>query len=270
MNGRMRVLTLAGALVALVSASAGRALPSCRNPNFVRGTSYVIQASATDPVRVRWYGHSFFEITSGGGTVVITDPFGSMGYPIPEVWPHVVTVGREHGNHNNVGLANGDPMVLRGLKSNYTEWNNINFTYRDVLIYNVPVHMRGYSGYRESLMGSAFVFEMNGMCILHAGDVSESFNEDQLQLAGRIDVLMVPIGGTYTAGPEEARRIVEQLRPKIVIPMHYWQQRGTLESFINGPYPVRFVGSDSFTVSSDTLPRDTVIYVLEVGAGSGM
>jgi L-ascorbate metabolism protein UlaG (beta-lactamase superfamily) len=236
----------------------------------VKGSAFIIQAAVSSPVQVRWFGHSFFEITSGSGTVVVTDPFGPMGYPMPEVRPHVVTVGREHGNHNNVGLALGDPVVLRGLKENFSEWNDVNVTYRDVLIYNVPVHMRGYSGYRESLMGSAFVFEVDGMCILHSGDISEPFNEDQLQLVGHIDVLLVPIGGVFAAGPDEAKRIVGQLRPKIAVPMHYWQQRGVLESFIEGPYPVRFLGADRFTVSGHSLPPATEIYVLEAGMGSGL
>jgi L-ascorbate metabolism protein UlaG (beta-lactamase superfamily) len=183
---------------------------------------------------------------------------------MPEVWPHVVTVGREHGNHNNVGLARGSPVVLRGLREETLEWNVIDLTFRDVLIYNVPTHQRGYMEYWESMKGAAFVFEMDGMCILHAGDVSEPFNEDQLQFVGHIDVLLVPIGGRYTAGPEEAKQIIDQLKPKIVVPMHYWYGRGALERFTEGRHPVRFLNTNKFTVSKDTLPPVTEIYVLNV------
>jgi hypothetical protein len=91
-------------------------------------------------VEIKWFGHAFFQITSSAGTRIITDPFGNMGYPMPEVWPHVVTVGRESGNHNNVGLARGDPLVLRGQNLGTNEWNQVNTTFRDVLIYNVPIH----------------------------------------------------------------------------------------------------------------------------------
>jgi len=118
--------------------------------------------------------------------------------------------------------------------------------------------------YRGSMKGAAFVFEVDGMCILHSGDVSEPFNEDQLQFLGHIDVLLVPIGGRYTAGPEEAKRIIDQLKPKIVVPMHYWYGTGVLERFIEGPHPARFLHTNTFIVSKDTLPPVTEIYVLKV------
>ena len=244
---------------------AGQLEAACRNPNIVRDVDpRIVPAAVSGFVEIEWFGHSFFQITSGSGTKIITDPFGLMGYPMPEVWPHVVTVGREHRNHNNVELARGSPLVLRGLKEGTTEWNDIQLTFRDVLIYNVPIHQRGYLEYERSLKGAAFVFEMDGMCILHAGDVSEPFNDDQLQFIGHIDVLMVPIGGTYTAGPEEAKKIIAQLKPKIVLPMHYWQRQSDIESFTGGPYPVRFLSTSSFYVNKDSLPALTEIYFLRV------
>jgi L-ascorbate metabolism protein UlaG (beta-lactamase superfamily) len=174
-----------------------------------------------------------------------------------------VTVGREHGNHNNVGLGKGAPVVLRGLKEGTDEWNQISLTFRDVLIYNVPIHQRGVPG-NYSLRGSAFVFEMDGLCILHSGDVSEPFNEDQLQLIGHVDILLQTIGGMYTIGPEGGKQIIEQLKPKIVIPMHYWYQMNVLERFVDGPYRARFLDTNSFTISKDFLPSTTEIIILKV------
>jgi len=173
-------------------------------------------------------------------------------------------VGREHGNHNNVGLAKGSPVVLRGLKEGRDDWNQINITFRDVLIYNVPIHQRTAPGYGASFKGSAFVFEMDGLCILHSGDVSEPFNEDQLQLIGHIDVLLQTIGGVYTIGPEGAKKVIEQLKPKVVVPMHYWYQMGVLERFVDGPYVVRPLNTNNFTISKDTLPQITEIFILKV------
>jgi L-ascorbate metabolism protein UlaG (beta-lactamase superfamily) len=238
---------------------------ACRNPNLVqRDAPLIVPAAAAGFVEIKWFGHSFFQITSSSGTKIITDPFGPMGFPMPEVWPHVVTVGREHGNHNNVALAKGHPIVLRGLKEGTIEWNDVNFTFRDVLIYNVPIHQRGYMGLEISLKGSAFVFEVDGMCLLHAGDISHPFNEDQLQFVGHIDVLLVPIGGRYSAGPEEAKEIIRQLRPKIAVPMHYYNSESILRRFLDGPYPARLLETNNFSVSKDTLPPNTEIIVPKV------
>jgi L-ascorbate metabolism protein UlaG (beta-lactamase superfamily) len=258
-------------LVALFSSflclfsSSGQGEAACRNPNLVEDEGFrFVPVAASGSVEIKWFGHSFFQITSSSGTKIITDPFGAMGFPMPEVWPDVVTVGREHGNHNNVGLGKGNPIILRGLKEGTFEWNDINLTFRDVLIYNVPIHTRGYPGYQGSMKGSAFVFEMDGMCILHSGDVSEPFNEDQLQFIGHIDVLLVPIGGTYTAGPEEAKQIIEQLKPKIVVPMHYWYRTDVVERFTEGSFRARFLNTNLFTTNKDSLPPLTEIYVLKV------
>jgi L-ascorbate metabolism protein UlaG (beta-lactamase superfamily) len=244
--------------------SVGQAQAACRNPNIAGDDFSIVPAAASGFVEIKWFGHSFFQITSSNGTKIITDPFGPMGFPMPEVWPHVVTVGREHGNHNNVGLAKGNPIVLRGLKEGGSEWNQINTTFRDVLIYNVPVYQRGFPGYEGSLRGSAFVFEMDGLCICHSGDISEPFNEDQLDLIGHVDILLQVIGGVFTAGPEAAKKIVEQLKPKIVVPMHYWYYTNVLQRFTDGPYRVRSLEGNRFTASKDTLPAVTEIFILKV------
>ena len=144
-----------------VSAREGQA--ACRNPNVVQRTPFIRPVTSSRALEIKWFGHSFFQVTSSQGTTIITDPFGAMGFPMPEVWPHVVTVGREHGNHNNAGLAKGKPVILRGLKEGGTEWQDINLTFRDVLIYNVPLHQRGVPGIPEALKGSGFVFEMDGL-----------------------------------------------------------------------------------------------------------
>ena len=251
-------------LLAIFSLLAGEAGAGCRNPNVAEGEGpFLIPVTASGSIEIKWFGHSFFQITSGAGTRIITDPFGPMGFPMPDVWPHVVTVGREHGNHNNVGLAKGKPLVLRGLKPGTEEWDNINIMFRDVLIYNVPNHQRGHA-YYLSLRGSGFVFEMDGLCVFHTGDVSEPFNEDQLQMIGHVDIVLLPIGGTYTLGPEDAVRVIAQLKAKIAVPMHYWYNTPALERFINGPVKTRLLDTNRFSVSKDTLPADSEIWVMKV------
>lgn len=262
-KSKLFFLGIIGVLFVAFCFPAGVARAACRNPHLVEGDPFFKLAGASGKVEIKWFGHSFFQITSSGGTRILTDPFGPMGFPMPEVWADVVTVGREHGNHNNVGLAKGNPLILRGLKEGTDEWDDINVTFRDTLIYNVPIHQRGLPGNR-SLKGSGFVFEMDGLCIFHSGDISEPFNEDQLQLIGHVDILLQVIGGVFTIGPEGAKRIIEQLKPKIVIPMHFWFHTGHLERFLDAPYSHRFLPTNTLTISKDTLPGRTEILILKV------
>jgi hypothetical protein len=235
---------------------------ACRNPNIVEDEGpFLRPAAASGMIEIKWFGHAFFQITSSSGTKIVTDPFGTMGYPMPEVWPNVVTIGRESGNHNNAGLPKGSPLILRGLKPGSEDWSEINTTFRDVLIYNVPIHQRGVPGYFK---GSGFVFEVDGLCILHTGDVGEPFNEDQLQLIGHVDVVLLPIAGSYTMGPDNAKKVVEQLKPKVAVPMHYYHNYDLLQRFTDGPYQPRFLNTNSFTISKDTLPSATEIYIPKV------
>ena len=257
----VRILIISLVCLFIFSGQVGAA---CRNPNLViGGDPAIVQAAASGFVEITWFGHSFFQVTSSAGTRIITDPFSEyMGYPVPEVWPHVITVSKDTSNHGSVDIANGDPLILWGQDSWGLKWNEINTFFRDVLIYNVPIHMR--SNWYDFMRGSAFVFEMDGMCICHTGDIGEPFNEDQLDLIGHIDILFVPIGGRRTVGPEGAKKLVEQLKPKIAIPMHYWNYTSLLESFIDGPYPARFLEINKFSVSKDTLPPVTEIFIPKV------
>jgi hypothetical protein len=259
LKGRLVMLFLQGLFLCL-RLSAWDAEAACRNPNIAEGGYRITPAAASGAIEIKWFGHSFFQMTSSLGTRIITDPFGAMGYPMPEVWPHVVTVGRETGNHNNVGLAKGRPLVLRGLREDRGDWNQINLTFRDVLIYDVPIHRRGLYGFK----GSGFVFEMDGLCVFHTGDVGEPFNEDQLETIGHIDVLLLPVGGASTLGPENAKKVVEQLKAKIAVPMHYFENNAVLNEFLDGSRTTRYLGTNRFTVSKDTLPPVTEIYVMKV------
>ena len=261
-RGNFKYIWLVLYLLLWLPLLSGEAWAACRNPN-IAGSYELRPVALSGTIEIKWFGHSFFQITSSHGTKIVTDPFGAMGFPMPEIWPNVVTVGREHGNHNNVGLAKGTPIILRGLKEGTEDWNQVNQTFRDVLIYNVPVHQRGVPG-NISLRGSAFVFEMDGLCILHSGDISEPFNEDQLQLIGHVDILLQTIGGAYTVGPEGAKQIIGQLKPRIVVPMHYWYQMNVLDRFVDGPYRVRSLNTNHFIVSKETLPIETEIIILKV------
>ncbi len=91
---------------------------ACRNPNVVEDEGPLLRpAAASGMIEIKWFGHAFFQITSGSGTKIVTDPFGAMGYPMPEVWPNVVTIGRESGNHNNARLPEGKPPYSAGSKA---------------------------------------------------------------------------------------------------------------------------------------------------------
>lgn len=241
----------------LVARGPSPAAAACREPDVARGFSRLAHAAAPDAL-IEYFGHNFFQITTSRRTKIVTDPMAPGMYPTPVVEPHVVTVGREHPNHNAVYIARGNPVVLRGLASYGAEWNKISTTVRDVLIYNIPIYQQAFG---TALKGAAFLFDLGSLCIAHLGDLSHRLTPEQVKAFGKVDVAMVPIGGTFTMPPDTAREVLEQLNPKIAIPMHYRENIRLVEMFTRG-LPHRLLGKHTFPVSKAALPSQTEIVVM--------
>lgn len=231
---------------------------TCQNLPVARGLLPLAYAAETDAI-IQYFGHNFFQITTRQGTKIITDPLAPGRYPTPNVTPHVVTVGREHPHHNYVQLAQGNPLILRGLAQFGAAWSRISTRVHEVGIFNVPIYQNGISG---SLKGAAFVFDLGTLCIVHLGDLSHTLTPEQVQQIGYVDVALVPIDGTYTMGPETAREVLHQLMPKIAIPMHYRDNLALVEAFVRGLTARRF-RSDTLLISKTALPATTEIIVLK-------
>src|SRR5207249_11562060 len=151
--------------------------------------------------------------------------------PRPVVTPCGVTLGRERPKRNYVEVARGHPIILRGLANYGAGWNKISTTVRDVLIYSVPVYQPQFG---NALKGAAFVFDLGSVCIVHLGDLSHKLTPEQIKAFGKVDVAMIPIGGTFTMPPDTAREVLQQLKPKIAIPMHYREDMSLLGMFLTG------------------------------------
>jgi L-ascorbate metabolism protein UlaG (beta-lactamase superfamily) len=241
----------------LIACGVARAEAACRDLHVARSlipVAYTTEADAT----IQYFGHNFFQLTTRQGTKIITDPLAPGRYPTPYVTPHVVTVGREHPNHNYVQLAQGHPLILRGLSQHGAEWNRISTHVREVSIFNMPIYQNGVAG---ALKGAAFIFDLGPLCIVHLGDLSHPLTPEQLHEIQHVDVALIPIDGTYTMGPDIAREVLQRLKPKLAIPMHYRDNLTLVEAFTRG-LTTRHLAGDTLTVSQASLPTTTEIVVL--------
>lgn len=228
-----------------------------------------LAVAAEVPVAIRYYGHSFFLLTAGGLRIAI-DPYGDIGYPMPEVEGDVVLVTHEHRDHNNVSLVRGARRVLRGLTEGGRDWAKIYERIEGTLFYAVPSFHDDQFGAARGL-NSIFVIETGGLRIAHLGDLGQPrLSDGVLRAIGRVDILMIPVGGApFTIGAREATEIAAQIRPRLIIPMHYrtaarpdWP--GTDERpFLEGKPSVRRLGGHTLTVARDQLPATTQIVVMD-------
>jgi L-ascorbate metabolism protein UlaG (beta-lactamase superfamily) len=259
---RSRTLTVyfsASVLLSAVLFVSSSAQSSCRDPEVARGFGSVAYAASVDAT-IQYFGHNFFLITTRKGTRIVTDPLGPGWYPNPNVVGDVVTVGKEMYNHNAVHIVLGNPLILRGLKNYGASWNTVSMSFKDTYIYNVPIHQN--AEFIEGIHGSAFVFDLGPLCIAHLGDLSQKLNEQQIKAFGKVDIALTPIGGGRTMGPDLAREVLAQLKPKIAIPMHHRDNPYLIKEFTAG-VKTRIMQTDTLMVSKDALPSSLEIRVLQ-------
>ncbi len=263
MNGALRLWLPFTVLFLLLSH--GPLFGACREESFA--SRFLRPAYAATPdATLHYFGHSFFQLVTSRGTRVVMDPLAPGWYPVPDVSADVVTIGREHENHNWIPIVRGRPLILRGLREmGYAyEWNQVRTTVKDVLVQSVPIYVSRPDG--DLFKGAAFTYDLGRLCVAHLGDLSHKLTPKQLKQFGKVDVALVPIGGRTTMGPRTAREVVGQLKPKIAIPMHYRDDLERVGIFTEG-FPTRTVPDGSLAISKAALPRNTKMVVLGYRGG---
>ncbi len=243
----------------------GALFAACKEESFASRFFRPAYAAAPDAT-LNYFGHSFFQLVTHRGTRIVMDPLAPGWYPTPDVSADAVTIGREHENHNWIPIVRGRPLILRGLRETPVayEWNQVRATVKDVRISSVPIYVSRPNG--DLFKGAAFVYDLGRLCVAHLGDLAHRLTDKQLQQFGKVDVALVPIGGRTTMGPWTARSVVEQLEPKIAIPMHYRDDLERVRIFTEG-FPMRTVPHGSLPLSKAALPRKTEIVVLGYRGG---
>jgi L-ascorbate metabolism protein UlaG (beta-lactamase superfamily) len=130
----------------------------------------------------------------------------------------------------------------------------------DMRVRNVPTNLRSYGGTRMN-GNSIFVFETAGLCVAHLGHLHHTLTDQHLAELGVIDVLLVPVDGSYTMAQDYMVEVIGQIDPPLVIPMHYFNT-ATLAGFLqrmDGKYEVRTADSASVTLSRQTLPYRQIL-----------
>lgn len=162
---------------------------------------------------LEYLGHASFRMTTEHGTVIITDPYGSFySFPARSLPADICTVSHDHYDHNAVDTVTGCPQIIRK-EGKYRPAD-------DVKVTAVPTWHDEEQGAKRG-PNLIFVFEIEGMRIVHCGDLGHVPTQEQAKAIGKPDVLLLPVGGFYTIDPQQARDTMELLRPTLTIPMHY-------------------------------------------------
>jgi L-ascorbate metabolism protein UlaG (beta-lactamase superfamily) len=175
--------------------------------------------------------------------------------------PNVVTVSNEHPTHNQVRSVPGSPRVLRG-RTPEGEWLEVDTTIGDLSIKGLP--SSGGNAIEIPTQNTIFVFRTEGVCIVHLGNLRRPLNDADRQRLGRPDVLMIPIDGHWTLSYDQVALTISQLRPAIVLPMHYdsLEHVRLFMQFITATFPVRTLSATTLQVTRLNLPSASEVIVL--------
>jgi L-ascorbate metabolism protein UlaG (beta-lactamase superfamily) len=213
-------------------------------------------------MEITWLGHSCFRIR-GKQATIITDPFSpGMGYSLGKASANIVTVSHQHPDHNySIGIGGIPHVVSRPGE----------YEIAGVLIIGLATFHDASKG-ADRGKNTVFVMETEEMSICHLGDLGQPLTDSQIEEIGKVDVLMVPVGGIVTINAATAAAMVRQMEPKIVLPMHYKTPvfPGELEPVDNF---LREFGTQQATpqpklnINKNNLPLTTQVILLEYQPG---
>jgi L-ascorbate metabolism protein UlaG (beta-lactamase superfamily) len=212
-------------------------------------------------MKTKWLGHACFLVTSASGLRIITDPYavgGGIDYSPIEETADVVVVSHDHSDHSNVEAVQGKPEVIKGPGTKTA--NGIRF--------------RGVATSHDTSQGTQrgsniiFCFTIDDLRLCHLGDLGHALSPTQVTEIGAVDILFVPVGGFFTIDATVANQVCGQLKPKVVIPMHFKTSKCTypiagVEDFLKGKKDIVNTMASEVEFHREELPLATRIVLLQ-------
>ena len=207
-------------------------------------------------LQIRWHGHACWEITND--KTLVTDPHDgkSIGIPAPTVMGDIILVSHDHYDHNSVKSVekDGSKVVLDGRKRTIDD-----------------IEIKGVDSFHDEAGGAKrgnnimYKFTMDGINFCHLGDLGHDLDGESVSKIGEVDILFIPVGGTFTVDDKQAWDVIKKINPKIIVPMHY--KIGGLSLPIAGLDPfldqskhkVIHVGNE-IDIEKEDLPDETEVW----------
>jgi len=214
-------------------------------------------------MKITWYGHAAFIITTEKGTSIIIDPYepgafgGALSYGRIQDRADVVITSHDHADHN----------YIRDIKGEYDLIDKAGaYEVKEVKIEMIPA-FHDPSGGKERGRNLISVLRAEGLTLVHLGDLGHPLNGDVLKTMGKVDVLLLPVGGYFTIDAGMGTNVMDAIKPAITIPMHYKTDKcsfpiAPVGEFTRGKRNVRVLRDSSLEVKVENLPGEPEIIVL--------
>ncbi|MFA5877846.1 MAG: MBL fold metallo-hydrolase [Candidatus Staskawiczbacteria bacterium] len=214
--------------------------------------------------KITWSGHSCFQLnissSKDNSAQIVIDPFNENGgLKVPKLEADVLVITHDHPDHNSTKNIKGEYFLINGPGE-----------------YDIKgISIRGISAFHDNVQGkekgrvTIFTFEGEDMRFCHLSDFGQSeLTNEQLEEIGEVDILMIPVGGGgFTLDGNGASKIISQIEPKIVLPMHYHlpglkMKLDGVDKFLKAMGKNSVTPQDKLQVKQSTLPKEGMEIVL--------
>ena len=202
-------------------------------------------------MNIQWYGQSCVRLESKDSSILI-DPFSKeIGLRAPRLNDNIFLVTHEHSDHNNLDGVPAESFIIRGPGE---------YEVKGIFVHGISSYHDNAEG-QERGLNTIYVINVEDMNICHLGDLGQTkLTQDQLDVIGSVDILFIPVGGTYTIDGQQAIDIITQIEPKIIIPIHY-KVDGLKIDLDDAKKFIKAVGLnpeevDTFRINKKTLPQE--------------
>lgn len=219
-------------------------------------------------MEITYLGHSCFKLKNKEGMIVIMDPFKTedTGLAFPKDVADIVTISHDHGDHNNLEAITGP--VTRS--STFVVDKEGEYEIGGVEIAATKMYHDKVEGVERG-KNIIMHIRMDGINVLHLGDLGHSLSEAQIEKIGSVDVLMAGVGGVTSLEIDEMMELIKDIQPSFVIPMHYkvpgmkeeWSVKHTLEDFLDkNKFLVAGEPVHKIKIEEGSLPDDTQVLIM--------
>lgn len=207
--------------------------------------------------KVYFAGQSCFQISVSNSrdhsADIVIDPYDEKtGFKLPNLSADIVLVTHNHHDHNNTKGVKGEPFVVQGPGE---------YEVKEVFIKGIPSFHDDKNG-KEKGQNTIYIIEAEELRFCHLGDLGQKeLTDEQVDKIGQVDVLMIPVGGNYTIDSQMAQKIIGQIEPRIVIPMHYRFEKANpdlddVSKFLKTMGKPSITPQDKLIVKDSTLPKE--------------
>jgi L-ascorbate metabolism protein UlaG (beta-lactamase superfamily) len=215
-------------------------------------------------MKINWYGHAAFKVTTEQGTRIIFDPYESGGFNGALAYgkiadpADIVITSHDHADHNYTKDIKGDFTRIKEMGD---------YQIKDVKIKTIPTFHDPSKG-KERGPNLISRIEADGLVLAHMGDLGHDLDRELLKTIGKVDVLLLPIGGFFTIDPAQAVTVMEEIHPAITIPMHYKTEKcafpiAGVDEFTKNQKQVQVMKGTEIEVNKESLPKNPEIVVLQ-------